>query len=148
MFQTLCKLNLASVQSRLERQFSGSTQSFGWLINNEDTQFAISNPSKYCAVSVKSKVFILRTDRQQVATVENACPLEGERASSLLWVTVHDPTNLTSKQQVPSRTVLLVGTSEGYLRLFSADTTELLHEVRLHSAPLLKMKIESSFHFR
>jgi hypothetical protein len=139
-------LNLSGVQSRLQRQYANVSRSFGWLINNEDAQITISHQCKYTAISLKSNVFIIRNERQQISTIENAFPLEGERATSLLWLSVHD--NQSTKNTTSSRTVLLVGSSEGYLRIFSADTTELLFEQRFHTAPLLKMKIESSFHFR
>ncbi|KAL0485236.1 RabGAP, partial [Acrasis kona] len=144
------KLDLSSVQSYFDKEYSHEPNSYSYLINNKDVEISISHNCRIVAISMGSKVVILRTideENQKIYPIEDVCDFDGERVTSLQWAYIHHPkSNSKRKDATHFRNVLLVGSSEGYFRIFSIDG-ERLFEQRFHTAPLLKIKIESYLHF-
>lgn len=57
-----------------------------------------------------------------------------------MWVSFKDNKN---KENI----FLLIGTSEGFLRIHSVSTNNIIHEDRFHDSPIVKIKSQSVFHY-
>lgn len=56
-----------------------------------------------------------------------------------MWITTSVSSSQNLRQRNKEKTVLLLGSSEGYLRIFT-EKGKCIHEQRFHNAPILKLK--------
>ncbi|KAG2393084.1 hypothetical protein C9374_009661 [Naegleria lovaniensis] len=112
-----------------------------WFLNGTDTHVAVSYNCTYIAIAHLNTCFlcICEKDDYHLIQLENPCKYEGERITSLMWIAFKD----NNKENV----FLLIGTSEGFLRIHSVSTNSIIQEDRFHDSPIVKIKSQSVFHY-
>jgi hypothetical protein len=120
-----------------------------WLID-EPNAVALSFKCQYIAILKDGMLFIVNNcanKKKPYATLVNMQNflLRGEQITSIMWLSM--PNSERDQQNKNSIIhVLLIGSSEGYLRILN-ESGELLLVQLFHTATILKLKTQSIAHF-
>eukprot|EP00761_Pharyngomonas_kirbyi_P012440 gb/GECH01012467.1/.p1 GENE.gb/GECH01012467.1/~~gb/GECH01012467.1/.p1 ORF type:complete len:527 (+),score=131.48 gb/GECH01012467.1/:1-1581(+) len=117
-----------------------------------DNMYSLSHDSLLLAVATPSTVSIVRVPPQGAATsvtdvnqIEHVCSREEETITCIKWIfdrsrPVRSGMSLRRHQQFSPDPVLAVGTSWGYVKLYTAQGS-MLHEQLFHNTPVRRFRI-------
>ncbi|KAL9643379.1 hypothetical protein ABK040_014832 [Willaertia magna] len=139
-------LKFSSIFESIKNRFDEKDKTNDIWFNINYTIITISKNNKYVAISHLNKCYIIHISPinnlpKYLITLDKNTLLNSEENN-----------NFTNKEKLnkineEENNFLLVGTSEGFFRIFNADRGDLLFQERFYEAPILKLKFQFNFHY-